>query len=82
METENILLATTVCPHCKAAAARLTAEGIPFKEIFADKDPAGMKLARDNGVSTVPVMFVKNGTETRMLHNESEIYGYIREIKK
>lgn len=81
MAEENILLATKTCPHCREAAARLTAAGIPFTELFADADPEGRRLAIDNHVSTVPVMFVNDGEGTKMLRNESEIIAFISEKK-
>lgn len=51
-----IMYSLTTCPQCKRMAAKFDSAGIPFTEIFLDKDEQEQRrfwrMLRENGVKT------------------------------
>jgi len=46
---------TTTCPYCKMEAEYLQSKGIPFEEIYVDKDPkAVQEMIAESGQMGVP----------------------------
>ena len=74
---ERILLATKTCPNCKMAARKMDEIGVTYVEKYAE-DPEGRKLAIDNQIQAVPVLFVTNTGKTDRYNNLSEILGYLK----
>ena len=46
---------TTTCPYCKMEAEYLQSKGVPFEEIYVDKDPkAVQEMIAESGQMEVP----------------------------
>lgn len=58
-DTSGVLIYTTAsCPHCKAAKALLTEEGIAFTDVDVERDPAAATtMVARSGRRTVPQIF-------------------------
>ena len=55
--TKVRILATRTCPKCKAAEAQMDLKGIDYDVIYVE-DPEGEKIARDNGIMSVPALLI------------------------
>ena len=75
------LLGTHTCQHCKLAVRYMTEKNIPFTEVFVE-DPEGQKLAIENNVAQVPVLFVEkdDGTKEIVRNRAGEALAYMKAI--
>lgn len=48
------------CPTCMGAKKYLEQREVPFEYIDVRKDPEGMKVLDDLGISTIPVIIYKD----------------------
>ncbi len=70
------ILATHTCPKCKAVEAQMDNKGISYKTIYAENSD-GQKIAEDNNIMTVPVLFVGD----KMISDYSKILSCIGAMK-
>ena len=47
------------CPYCRQAYAFLNKNGVKYKLMDTQKDAAASRIARENGISGVPVIYVE-----------------------
>lgn len=78
-EPKITILSTKTCPKCKQAKSMMDAKGIEYKSLFAE-DEDGRAIAMKYNIMAVPVMFVDDGKEKRIISDYSEILSFINSL--
>ena len=74
-----ILFATSTCPNCKMAVNFLNKAGVPFTEVFADKQP---ELAEKFGIRQAPTLAVIKDGKTELVPNLSNIKAFAEKYQE
>ena len=74
-----VLFATTTCPNCKMAVKFLEKAGVPFTEVFADKNP---EIAEQYGIRQAPTLIVVKDGKTELIPNLSNIKAFAEKYQE
>ncbi len=76
----NYLIGSENCPHCKKVKKYFKEQSITYKNIAVRKDVNARFFIKQLGITTIPVLIIKEKNRSVILKGDREIIGYFEQI--